>query len=184
MFSMCQLLIDSSLNCLPLVCLLVRNWFWRKDKRKSLLNLISYFEFRDKFGKSSHQNISRPVFTLAWERTWQLCHIVKLSCSLLEICIKRRDNRNTIYIFDFKTFCLSFYVNPAFDWMLYLKQLYFSVLLHKLGGWLKQGILSDFKIQFLCVKPFPQKTLWRCERTITRPSKSRFFDVFHPVSHT
>ena len=153
MFSTCQFWIDGSLNCLPLVCSLVGNWFWRKDKRKSLLNLISDLEFRDKVGKSFHQNISRPVFTLACEQTCQLFYLDKLSCSLIEICIKRRDSRIIIYVFDFKTCCISFYVNPAFDWMLS----YFCVLLHKLESLLKQGILSNFKIQFLRVKLLSQK---------------------------
>ena len=166
-----------------LVCLLVRNWFWKKDERKSLLNLISNLEFKDKVGKSSHQNISSPVFTLACERTWQLRHIDKLFRSFIEICIKRMESRNAIYVFDFKTCFLSFYVNPAFDWMLSLKQLYFCVLFHKLEGRLKQGILSNFKIQFLLVKSFPRKILWTCKRTITRLLKCRFFDVFHLVPH-
>ena len=147
MSSMCQFLIDGLLNCLPLVCLLVWNWFWRKDKRKSLLNLISDLEFRDKVGKSSHQHISRPVCRLACEQTWQLRYLDKSSSSLVEIYIKRRDSRNTIYAFDFKTCCLSSYVNSSFDWMLSLKQFYFCVLLHKLEGRLELGILSSFKIK-------------------------------------
>ena len=52
-------------------------------------------------------------------------------------------------------------------------------LLHKLKGWLKQGIASNFKIEFLPAKSFPEKILWICKRTIIRFSKSRFFDVFH-----
>lgn len=42
--------------------------------------------------------------------------------------------------------------------MLSLKQLYFCVLFRKLEGRLKQGIISNFKIQFLRVKSFPQKS--------------------------
>ena len=68
--------------------------------------------------------------------------------------------------------------------MLSLKQLYFCVLLHKLEGCLKQGILSNFKIQFLLFKSFPQKIIWTFKRTITRLSKSKFFEVFHLVPHT
>ena len=57
-------------------------------------------------------------------------------------------------------------------------------LLHKLESRLKQGIVSNFKIEFLRAKSFPQKILWICKRTIIRRSKSRFFNVFHLVPNT
>lgn len=136
-------LIDGSFS------LLVWNWFWRKDKRKSLLNMISDLEFRDKAGKSSCQHISRPVCTLACEQTWQLRYLDKLSSSLVEICIKRKDSRNTIYVFDIETCCWNFYVNSSFDWTLSLKQFYFCALLHKLKSRLKPGILSKFKVRLI-----------------------------------
>ena len=47
----------------------------------------------------------------------------------LYFCIKRRDSRNTIYGFDFRTCWLNSYVNPACDWMLSLENLYFCVFI-------------------------------------------------------
>ena len=97
----------------------------------------------------------------------QLGYLDKLSCSLIEFCIKRRDSRIPLLIecYLWKT-CISVW------------------LLHKLEGRLKQGIVSKFKVEFLRAKSFPQKILCLFNRTIIRLSKSRFFDVFHLVPHT
>ena len=59
----------------------------------------------------------------------QLGYLDKLACSLIEFCIKRRDSSNAIYVFDFKTCWLNFHVNPAFDLMLSVENLYFCVLI-------------------------------------------------------